>query len=89
MCYLLAALSPVLAQEPIQITASDLPGEGDTYRMSIATNPQSIDIEKAGPDQTWNYQNLNAATQYISTSIRSGAWAAFLRSIVCYPSRRM
>lgn len=67
MCYLLAALSPVLAQEPIQITASDLPGEGDTYRMSIATNPQSIDIEKAGPDQTWDYQNLNAATQYIDT----------------------
>lgn len=59
--------SPLLAQNPIQITASDLPAAGDTDRRSIAANPQIVDINQKGANQRWSYQNLNPATQYVDT----------------------
>lgn len=55
------------AQQPIQINKADLPSAGDTFRMSVAANPQSINIQKTGPNKTWNYSNLTPATQYVDT----------------------
>ena len=57
----------VNAQEPIQITGSDLPSAGDTFRMSVASNPQSINIQKTGANKTWNFTGLTPATQYVDT----------------------
>jgi hypothetical protein len=54
-------------QEPIQITSADLPGSGNTFRMSVAANPQAVDLAQSGANQTWNYTNLNPATQYVDT----------------------
>ncbi len=55
------------AQQPIEIKQSDLPSAGDTFRMSVASNPQSINIQKTGANKTWNYANLTPATQYVDT----------------------
>jgi hypothetical protein len=55
------------AQQPIQINKADLPSAGDTFRMSVAANPQSINIQKTGANKSWNFSNLTPTTQYVDT----------------------
>ena len=64
---LFGLISSLGAQQPIRITNDDLPDAGDTFRMSVAANPQLINTGKQGPDQTWNYASLTWASQFVDT----------------------
>ena len=61
------SLNSLFAQQPITIDKNDIPSAGDTIRYSIAANPPVIDIAKDGADQTWDFQNLTFASQYVDT----------------------
>ncbi len=55
------------ASGQITITQSDMPGQGETYLFSNAANPGVINFQKTGPNQTWDYTNLQAEDQYVDT----------------------
>ncbi len=56
----LTAISSLFAQ--ITITSSDFASNGDTVRMSLATDP-SIDIISTGANQNWDYSYLSVENQ--------------------------
>ncbi len=52
----------LLAQSPISITSSNMPGQNDTIRYSTA-NPLSINVAITGANTTWNFDTLTATGQ--------------------------
>ena len=54
--------------QSVRIQSNDIPAAGDTFRMSIANNPQVLNLQKTGADQTWDYTSLvSNGAQYVDT----------------------
>lgn len=50
----------IFATAQITITGASFPEIGDTLRSATDNLPQGITISAAGPDQEWNFENLQA-----------------------------
>jgi hypothetical protein len=60
---ILAAFSTASAQ--VTVTQNDMPSAGDTLRFSVASSPISINPGNSGANQTWDFSNLQSASQYV------------------------
>lgn len=68
--FVLLAIQPTKAQQPISIDDSDMPGISDTFRYSITDDLTGlIDLSIDGPDQTWDFSTLGSFEQRLDTFV--------------------
>lgn len=60
---LLFIFAPLLSEAQISIQDIHTPNAGDMKYVSVATIDQSIDYQTTGTNQTWDFSNLQAASQ--------------------------
>ncbi|MEX1189184.1 MAG: T9SS type A sorting domain-containing protein [Bacteroidia bacterium] len=65
----LTLIVPTLLSAQITINQSDMPSAGDTLRYSVAANAIAISAGAGGSGQTWDFSNLQSASQYVDDFI--------------------
>jgi len=53
------------AYSQVTVNQNDMPSAGDTLRFSVAANAITINPGNSGANQTWDFSNLQSASQYV------------------------